>query len=669
MFPLRISTLVLSCAFSLHLMPTLNGQEKEDATKPKLGAASTLLRGTVVDEQGDPVAGAIIESKAREEEQSFRVTANAKGAFVHRVQAVGHYGIPMLVRSPDGELSSFVSGYDYELSSAKPFKFVVRPERTTTVRVVDEKDQPIEGAAIRVDAEFVVLASGTTNSSGQATLTFPADAKVDWILAKKVKQGFDYYENYDAFPTQERLDVPASVQLKLNGAVSVRVTTLDSAKKPIEGVTLTPWTIKKKGKLSYYNCGGPHETKSGENGSCQFDWIPSDLEKGVTFLGYSQQYFTPGNPRYDPGNPGNTDLTMDMLQTCKVTGKVTYPDGTPAVGVRLQGEGRGDTNHYFRGHTSTKDDGTYELNIYPDQDTMISVVEDDVSAASVNDILLAEGKDRKGVNFELTTGTLITGIISSGKDKKPVEGQTATLIQLGDNRAKLVRWSTTNIDGRYRFRAGPGVFTLTLAGGKSMNVTVEDESELTFDKNLARLPRGTLTGLVVDAVGKPQAGAIVLGESIGEPGHAGLATTKTGEDGRFKTERWNDKMILFAINEQEGLVGHAVISADDRAVKLTVHPGATVSGQVLDSNSSPLANMRVHLHMDPSDGQTGVDRFVRTDQQGRYAFRSVPKNASHSIHVYDETDTNNESRDFKVGQSDDEVQIKPIMMKGNSDDD
>ena len=175
------------------------GDDKVENSKPKLGAASTLIRGTVVDEQGDPVAGAIIESQAREEEQSFRVTANAKGGFVHRVKAVGHYGIPMLVRSPSGELSSFVSGYDYELTSAKPFKIVVRPERATTVQVVDEKDQPIKGASIQLVAQFVELAKTTSDASGQAVLTFPTDAKVDWIIASKSKQGFDYYENYDAF--------------------------------------------------------------------------------------------------------------------------------------------------------------------------------------------------------------------------------------------------------------------------------------------------------------------------------------------------------------------------------------------------------------------------------------------------------------------------------------
>ena len=400
-------------------------------------------------------------------------------------------------------------------------------------------------------------------------------------------------------------------------------------------------------------------------GVCEFDWIPNDLDDAITFLGHSSRYFTPGNPIYDPAKPNQTDLTMDMLQTCRVTGKVTYPDGTPAVGVRLQGEGRGDTNHYFRGHTSTTEDGTYELNIYPDQDTMISVVEDDVSAKSVNDILLAEGKDRKGVDFELMTGTLITGVISSGKEKKPVEGQTATLIQSGDNGATLVRWSTTNIDGRYRFRAGPGTYTLRLAAGKPLDVIVADESKLTFDKNLDRLPRGTLTGLVVDADGNPQANVSVMGESVNAPGHAGLKTT-TGEDGRFKTERWNDDMSLLAVDEQRGRFGYVRISADDRDVKLTVTAGVCVSGIVIDDQQKPIENMQVRLHMRPPEAvkTTGINRSTRTDANGKFTFRGVTPDASHRIDVYDRTNDTSQRQKFQTDQSE-ELQLKPILMKGD----
>ncbi|WP_419189434.1 carboxypeptidase regulatory-like domain-containing protein [Stieleria marina] len=632
--------------------------------KAKLGAASTLIRGIVVDEQGNPVAGAIVQGNGRTAVQMLRVSANAKGAFVHRVKAVGHYGVPMTVRSPSGELSSFISGYDYELSDAKPFKIVLRKARMTTVRVVDEQDRPVEGAALQLVSQFVNLANATTDQSGEAELSFPADAKVDWIVATKSKQGFDYYENYDAFPSQERLDVPDNVQLRLNGAVSVSVTTLDSAKKPIEGVTVTPWSIKKKGKLSYVNLSGSSEWKTDATGVCRFDWIPNDVERGITFLGRSTEYFTPGNPQFDPSAPGNTDLEMDMLQMCWITGTVTYPDGTPAAGVRLQGEGRGDTNHYFRGHTSTKEDGTYELGIYPDQDTMICVVEDDLAAAAVTDILLPEGKRLDDVDFELITGTLVTGLITSGKDKEPVEGQTATLIQAGENRASLVRWSTADSEGRYRFRVGPGQYTLSLAGSPKKQVVVEDENELLFDKHLDRLPRGILRGMITDSDGNSVADALVIGESTNARGHAGFST-RTDATGLFKSERWNDDMGLFAMAEKRGLVGYTRVSLDQKRADLVLVPAASVVGTVVDAQNQPIENAWVSLSSRPPRGEIGpsANRQMRTDDKGQFQFKGLPIEASHTIRVIDSVNEIHESREFKTKDAA-EVTLKPIVFGG-----
>ena len=83
------------------------------------------------------------------------------------------------------------------------------------------------------------------------------------------------------------------------------------------------------------------------------------------------------------------------------------------------------------------------------------------------------------------------------------------------------RGVTTDAEGHYRIRLGPGDYELEAdRRGRSnpTNVKISDEKELTRDLHLAppgtRLPPPTvaLTGEVVDPEGKPVPGAIVRGE-------------------------------------------------------------------------------------------------------------------------------------------------------------
>ena len=190
---------------------------------------------------------------------------------------------------------------------------------------------------------------------------------MDWINALKAGKGYDYYENYASFPTLERLEVPSRIELVLNGAIPLEVQAVDTLGNPIPNLLIAPWTIKKTGKLSYANVGGALIRESNAEGRARFDWLPQDLDRAVTMLPYHEDYHCPQPPSLQLGE--ETDkLTLTLLRNAIVRGTVTYPDGTPAAGIRLQGEGRGATNFYFRGYTVTDEMGQYELKIYPNQE-------------------------------------------------------------------------------------------------------------------------------------------------------------------------------------------------------------------------------------------------------------------------------------------------------------
>ena len=59
-----------------------------------------------------------------------------------------------------------------------------------------------------------------------------------------------------------------------------------------------------------------------------------------------------------------------------IRGVVRQPDGRPAAGILLRVEGRGATNHYCRMQTRTAKDGSYVLEVYPEQSYIVAVLDE-----------------------------------------------------------------------------------------------------------------------------------------------------------------------------------------------------------------------------------------------------------------------------------------------------
>lgn len=615
----RLAAGVVVLAF--FFVASLVADENEDGKKPILGAYSRALRGFVTDESGKPVSGAAIESMGYSGERKLLGRSAENGKFSVRSNTPGYSGETLIVTGPDGKRGSFISRYSYDRGTEKVFRVVLTPYRRTKVVVLDGDNKRIAGADVRLIAKYDGLAQGVTGENGECTLEFAADAEVDWVIAYKSGAGFDYHENYDSHPTQFRLELPEQIDLKLDGSVSVDVQVVDTAEKPVANAAATPWTIKKIGKLSSANLSGLRLGMTDEMGVATFDWIPKDLESQATFLVRHPKYYCQRPPEYRPinGEP-KMPLETTVLKLAKVSGRVTYADGRPAAGIRIQGEGRGG-NHYFRGHTSTEEDGTYSMDIYPGQTTILAVTEDLVGARSVTGVKLSEGEQLADQNFVLNGGTVIQGIATIGLKGAPLPGQLATLIQQA-NGSSLVRWNSTDRDGRYQFIVGPGVYELHLPNSEqTVTVNVDRQKEIVNDIHVDRLQRGKFTGVVVDEEGNAVPRAAVLSESS-VAGHAGF-TTRANTDGRFTTERWNDDMVVYAYQNVIGMAGFVSVAANDVEIQVPIRPGASISGTVVDVEGNPQVNQQIHLLIRIPDAGRGINRFAQTDEKGRFEFRAI----------------------------------------------
>jgi RNA polymerase sigma factor (sigma-70 family) len=625
--------------------PVLKGEDTGDAhgkANPPVAVDDSKARieGVVVDERGTPVKDAVIRNpRINKEHKGGSTRSDAEGKFRLVIdQPAVRYEI-VHASTDDGKRQGLYR-FDEEatLGPVARIRVVITPSQVMTVRVADADGKPVASATTVVFDQYTPLAHAETDARGRAVFRLPADAQVWCVVGLKPGVGFDYFENYRAWPPDKGSSPPAEVPLVLEGAQVVRVQATDSAGKPLSRIAFSPWTIHKNGKIGYANVPGAGWLKSfgmqtDQQGVAAFDWIPKDLKEGVTFLQLSQDYHVPNAPYFDPSQPNHL-LTAKLFRNSLVGGKVTLPDGKPAAGILIQAEGRGNTSHYCRTLARTASDGSYSLRLYPDQSYILSITDEPWSAPSYTGIVVREGQARKDLDFRLDKGTLIEGEVTVGKVPKPTAGQTVTLIQKGKaiarelggdsaSQEELVRWSTTDKKGHYQIRVCPGDYQIWGPGTPHENLTVHAEKRIEMNFEVARLPRGRLTGTVlpVDGGKKPVAKALVKGESIGNLGHAGFETIADAT-GCFEAERWRDQMCIYASSPDGTLAGFMTIGEDDQDVKIRISPAAIAKGRLLDKDGKPLAGvaLRCGIAVGPQPNpelRTILD--MKTDKDGRFS--------------------------------------------------
>ena len=116
-----------------------------------------------------------------------------------------------------------------------------------------------------------------------------------------------------------------------------------------------------------------------------------------------------------------------------------------------------------------------------------------------------------------------------------------------------------------------------------------DQTEIIHDGHAPRKARDVLQGIVRRANdGASVSQALIIGESIKAPGHAGFHSA-TDDAGRFQTERWLDRMFVLARDVQENQAGCVIINEDDVSCEVPVAPAATITGRVVDETGKPVS--------------------------------------------------------------------------------
>src|SRR5262249_52351618 len=154
----------------------------------------------------------------------------------------------------------------------------------------------------------------------------------------------------------------------------------------VPGVEMEISMIQKKGKFGAIHFGGfPLRPVTDANGVATFDWLPAGLMDRTSVSSASRAYFDPDSPSLDADKP-DAEIRGPVLRLTGISGRVTRPDGSPAPGVLVDAHGWGGRRWSLipdSVRARTAEDGSYAMDLRPEQSYMVGVTDDEWVAKSL----------------------------------------------------------------------------------------------------------------------------------------------------------------------------------------------------------------------------------------------------------------------------------------------
>ena len=394
---------------------------------------SIRVHGSVVDSAGEPVVGAKLTVSGWSE--SPECVSDSEGRFEMDLPLARATFARLVVVGPDGTRGH--AGLPFDIKNkvrvALP-PIVLKPARVIQVEVVDRQGRPVEGVKTTATTSFQAAAEGETDATGRVSLCIPEGTVLQFILADAGPRGVDYVSFRrpgepvsNPYQLSQDHDDPISLKLSPTRKVIVRAAGQDG--KPIAGASVTPWllSLPKKGKVA--NLGSLWRKTTDEKGVVVYDSIPAEGERKMTIWVRKEGFVARDRPYFDPTVPGG-EVVATLLPLVPVSGRVVLPDGSPAPGidVRVCGEGFGIDG--FRDSTVSAEDGTFQIDVNPDQYYLFAAGNREwASAATARVVRLGQPVD--GVELKLQRATRVFGRMTAGTDEEAIADAYVHLYSTG----------------------------------------------------------------------------------------------------------------------------------------------------------------------------------------------------------------------------------------------
>jgi hypothetical protein len=329
------------------------------------------VTGVVVDESGKPVAG--VEVDTLESTLAKPAWTDDKGAFRFLIEQdrslISRSG---LVVARDSHARLGLARLSLFAETIKPLRIVLKKPKDIKICVVDGSGRPVENASVRFEVSGSAFSLRSTDANGNLSIRLP-DERCEWrVAAFKGAIGYDY-ERPSRPEARSRNapppPLPEQVILHLTGARRpVRIRTVDHQGKPVASVRIL---IGEKDGPPFTGFAKPGQTASGpipalvteEDGSLTIDWLPTWVQRELTYTGYSLDRKHLAKETRVACDPSTGEAKLVMLPMQTVSGRITLSDGKPAAGASVRIISLTRSEGPFPARTRTDGNGRYKFSV------------------------------------------------------------------------------------------------------------------------------------------------------------------------------------------------------------------------------------------------------------------------------------------------------------------
>ena len=597
--------------------------------------AGLAVKGRVVDEEAQPVAGAEIRvapSEGRGPARFFRrvlggapppnAVTGADGWFTVAGLAAGSWDV---TATHDGFSPKTAPALPAPAKQPTGWPAIVLSRGAAVSGVVrDDQGAPVAGAMVSLFGEGADPSPTSTDAAGAFRVGDLAKGRPLMLTASA--PGF-------AFSSRSVTPPAENVALVLGKSGTIRGKVVDGATgAPITAfsVAATPAARGRRGfgggggPAAFGGSGAPSQAQFAEDGSFEVSVAPGSWTVRASADGYRPADVS--NVDVDAGET-KEGIEISLKRGGGLTGHVVDNRGNPVPGANVAccsasggGFGPGGGGGAASGPTATTDgDGRFQLDGLPDGHVTLTVTSSDYVAAS-RDVDPAATPD---VTILVSTGAEITGAVVSGDSNSPIPGAAVSLVPEGDSGTSAGAPQNAQSDanggfhfdhlaaGRYRLTAQTKTASstpqdLVVADGQPMDgvrVTVASGSEI--DGAVTGLPPGQLGGVSVSAT----ATGFQSSTTTSDDGHFTIASAPPGVV----------RIIASTTMPSVRTETKTVEVGDDgspASVEIAFDGASRLSGNVT-RGGKPVTQFSLSATPDPPDG-TGRRYTAMSDGSGHY---------------------------------------------------
>lgn len=546
------------------------------------------IRGTVVDESGQPISPFRVSARApdtfggRSEE-----IADASGVFELPEIEAGHYTLD--VRAPGRVRLSqpavnVSSGAVTDVGS-----LVLKSGGSVVGHVVDKAGEPIAGAEVagrqgqRIimgdESAAVSDAAGSFALNGFAAGPVQLSATHPLFAPATVSVAVDPAEG----PTE------ATLMLSTGGRIEGRLGKRDG----------TPVTTGRVNVMPVGGGGGLSLLEPDADGRFVAERVPPGRVR-VTWLKGERGRFESAQMREVEVADGQT-VTVELLAAeIRLSGRVTR-GGQPVPGIRVQLSGQQSMRMMFvtdgrgRGGAGgapepgvTREDGSYETTVDQPGTVRVSLASQDGRTTYPAREVQIPDVEAHVLDLTLPGATVRGSVVDP--EGRPLEAQL--MASEKDTRGGPGASARSGPDGRFELGLEPGEWSLTarVQGYSAAPLPLSVSESGLDDVRLVLSPGRPLRGRVVDASGRGVAGANV---GVRAPGVL-QPFVESGSDGRFEIASVPDaELTLSAWTALGAFALRTAVRPSDEEIVLRLRPGARLRARVVSEDGAPVASVFV----------------------------------------------------------------------------